>query len=295
MSIRKKKNMDKYSGLNRKPSVAWAIVFIIFLIYALSLLFPIVWGFLNSLLTRAEFNMVSDTIKLPTKLNFRNYALAWQELSANGISMITMTLNSLWYAAGSTVISVFFSACTAYVTTKYEFPGRKFFHGFAWVTMMIPIMGNMASSLKFYRVLGVADTPLFMVFSVSALSFLYVILYSTFCGLAWEYAEAAFVDGAGHFRVFFQIMLPQVISPMVALFISEFIGRWNDSMTPLIYFPSMPTLASGLYIYQLVASRAINYPMLFAALIMCMLPVLILFFIFQEKLMDIQMSGGVKG
>ena len=270
-------------------------MFVIFLLYAVSLLIPLVWGILNSMLTRAEFNMASASIKLPSSINFNNYALAWKELSANGISMITMLINSIWYAGGSTLLCLFASAMTAYVTEKYEFIGRRFFKGFAWVTMMVPIMGNMASSLKFYRSLGAADNYLYIIAAISSLSFLYIFLCSTFRGLSWQYAEAAFVDGAGHFRVFFQIMLPQVIAPMTALFVSEFITRWNDSMTPLIYFPGLPTLASGLYIYQTVASRAVNYPMLFAALIMCMIPVLILYFIFQEKLMDIQLGGGVKG
>ena len=288
-------NTRKQGRKRKHISVAKTIVFIVFLLYAVSLLFPIVWGFLMSMLTRAEFNAASGSIKFPSGINLKNYVLAWKELSSNGISLVTMTLNSIWYAAGSSFLCVVFSAMTAYVTTKYQFPGRKFFHGFAWVTMMIPIMGNMASSLRFFRRLGVADTLLYVVFSVSVLSYLYVVLCSTFRGLSWEYAESAFVDGAGHFRVFFQIMLPQVYSPIVALFISEFIGKWNDSMTPLIYFPSMPTLASGLYVYQTVASRAVNYPMLFAALIMCMIPVLILFFLFQESLMDIQLGGGIKG
>lgn len=279
----------------KRPSVTFIIVFIVFLLYAISLLIPLIWGFLNSMLSRAEFNMASATIKFPSKIDFSNYALAWKELSTNGISLITMTLNSIWYAGGSTLLCLIASAMTAYVTEKYEFFGRRFFKGFAWVTMMVPIMGNMAASLRFHRLLGTADNALYVVASVSSLGFLYVVICSTFKNLSWEYAEAAFMDGAGHFRVFFQIMLPQVISPLMALFVSEFITRWNDSMTPLIYIPSMPTLASGLYIYQTVASRAVNYPMLFAALIMCMIPVLILYFIFQEKLMDIQLGGGVKG
>ena len=97
------------------------------------------------------------------------------------------------------------------------------------------------------------------------------------------------------YRTFFTVMLPQVVSPLTALFMCEFIGRWNDSMAPLVYLPNMPTLASGLYVYQIVTSRAINYPVLFAALMMCLVPVLVLYFIFQESLMDLQLSGGIKG
>ncbi len=271
------------------------LVFIVFVLYAATILFPLVWGLLCSMLTRAQFNAAGSPFKLPGSLNFRNYAAAWRELSANGISMVTMTVNSVWFAVGKSALTVLFSSMTAYVVAKYRFPGRRFIYAFAVGTMMIPIMSNMAASLRFYRALHATDSPLYALLSASGLGFYFILMNATFKSLSWQYAEAAFIDGAGHFRTFFTVMLPQVVSPLTALFMCEFIGRWNDSMAPLVYLPNMPTLASGLYVYQIVTSRAINYPVLFAALMMCLVPVLVLYFIFQESLMDLQLSGGIKG
>lgn len=271
------------------------IVGLIFLIYAISLLIPLLWGIWNSFLTRAEYNAVSDMIKVPSGIQFDNYINAWKELSANGVSMVTMMLNSLWWAAGSTFLVLMANTMTAYVCEKYKFVGAGFFKKFQWITMSIPIMGNMAANLKWLRTIHVYDSYLYILGTIGGLGFMFIFMSSTFRGLSWEYAEAAFVDGAGHYRVFFQVMLPQVLPTMTALFVSEFITRWNDSMTPLVFFPSLPTLASGLYVYQTIASRAINYPMLFAALVMCMIPVLVLYMFFQDSLMDLQLGGGVKG
>lgn len=279
----------------KRQSVAFRIVGVIFFLYAVSLLIPLLWGIWNSFLTRAEYNMVSTAIKIPSAFRFDNYVNAWQELSANGVSMITMTLNSIWYAAGSTALILFANTMTAYVCEKYEFVGAGFFRKFQWITMSIQIMGNMAANLRWLRNIQAYDSYFYIIGTVGGLGFMFIFMSSTFRGLSWEYAEAAFMDGAGHFRVFFQVMLPQVMPTVTALFVSEFITRWNDSMTPLVYFPNLPTLASGLYVYQTIASRAINYPMLFAALVMCMIPVLVLYIIFQDTLMDLQLGGGVKG
>ncbi len=285
----------KAKSKKKRQSIAFNIVGIFFLIYAVSLLIPLFWGIWNSFLTRAEYNMVSAVIKVPSAIRFDNYINAWAELSANGVSMVSMTLNSLWYAAGSTALVLFANTMTAYVCEKYEFVGAGFIKKFQWITMSIPIMGNMAATLRWLRNIHVYDSYLYIVGTVGGLGFMFIFMSSTFRGLSWEYAEAAFMDGAGHFRVFFQVMLPQVLPTVTALFVSEFITRWNDSMTPLVYFPNLPTLASGLYVYQTIASRAINYPMLFAALVMCMIPVLVLFIFFQDTLMDLQLGGGVKG
>ena len=90
-------------------------------------------------------------------------------------------------------------------------------------------------------------------------------------------------------------MLPQVISPISALFMTQFITLWSDDATPLVYFPNLPTLSTGLYMYQSVVKKTEQYPIYFAGLITCMIPTLTLFLIFQKNLMNVQMGGGLKG
>ena len=270
------------------------IVFAVFVVYSITIAVPYIWTIIASLKTRPEY-LNESVFSLPAKLKFDNYVKAWTELSTEGTSVPMMFVNSLWYAVGRSVLGILFSAMTAYVVAKYKFPGRKFLYTFAIVTMMIPVMGSMAMGLKFAKTIGTYNSPLYAILNAGALSGPFVILYSTFKTLSWEYAEAAMIDGAGHFGAFFKIMLPQVISPMCALILSEFILMWTDADTPIIFFPNMPTLAYGLYLYQDVVKKTLQYPIVFAGLMTCMVPTVVLYAIFQKSLMDIQMGGGLKG
>ncbi|MDD7165635.1 MAG: carbohydrate ABC transporter permease [Clostridia bacterium] len=270
------------------------IVFAVFVVYSITIAVPYIWTIIASLKTRPEY-LNESVFSLPAKLKFDNYVKAWTELSTEGTSVPMMFVNSLWYAVGRSVLGILFSAMTAYVVAKYKFPGRKFLYTFAIVTMMIPVMGSMAMGLKFAKTIGTYNSPLYAILNAGALSGPFVILYSTFKTLSWEYAEAAMIDGAGHFGAFFKIMLPQVISPMCALILSEFILMWTDADTPIIFFPNMPTLAYGLYLYQDVVKKTLQYPIFFAGLMTCMVPTVVLYAIFQKSLMDIQMGGGLKG
>ena len=106
------------------------------------------------------------------------------------------------------------------------------------------------------------------------------------------------MDGASHFTVFFKIMLPQVISPMTALILSDFIMGWANVENSLVYYPELPTLSTGLYHFRsivITAEGMRRYPAYFAAILLCIIPTVVLFAIFQKKLMDVQLSGGIKG
>ena len=103
------------------------------------------------------------------------------------------------------------------------------------------------------------------------------------------------IDGAGHFRTFIKVMMPQALGVIMALVLVAFIGQWNDYMFPILFLKDWPTLSSGLYIYQIEQVRSTNYPVLFAGLIISILPVLALYILFQNTLLDMTMSGGLKG
>ena len=113
--------------------------------------------------------------------------------------------------------------------------------------------------------------------------------------MSWTYAEAGFIDGASHFKVFFRVMLPQALPVIGSLFIVAVVNRWNDYMFPTLFMQSYPTLSSGLYIFQLEMTRGINYPVLFAGLIISVIPVIVLFVCFQNTMMESMSVGGIKG
>ena len=282
-------------SIMRNP--AMIVIFAVFVIYALSICFIIFQGIAVSIMDGAFYGIEM----LPTKaehFNFGNYVEAFTKLVIDiggnkKVTLIGMFINSIIYAAGTAFLGVIFSSITAYLTAKYKFPGRNFIYYYAIVTMMIPVVGSGAASILFFDSLGVLDTYFMIFMFAGSFGQNYVILYATFKGVSWEYAEAAFIDGAGHFRVWIQVMIPQALSPMFALFMVGFIGLWSDSETSLLYMRNLPTIASGLTRLSHINSG--NMSMLFAGFVMSMVPLLILYIAFQETIMDIQIGGGLKG
>ena len=270
------------------------ILFIILSLYAISLVLPLVWTFLTALKSQIEYSTYNVN-GLPENWLFSNFALAFTELNVDGSNLFVMIFNSVWYTAGGVLIGMTVSAMVAYVTAKYEFPGRKILYGIALVIMMIPIVGSTPSQYRLYSQLGILDSPALLVTFASGFGFNYLVLYAYFRSLPWSFAEAAFIDGAGHVKVFFQIMMPQAVSTMAALAIVAAITSWNDSGGPLLFLKSYPTLASGLYMFQVMTTRQLNMPVLYAGLLMSAVPMLLLFAFFSNKIMDMSLGGGLKG
>lgn len=281
----------------QKVSVFSIIISAIFVLYLLCLLIPYVYALFASLSNYKEYYF--NIFPIPKDgLKFQNYIDAWTSLKHEGTGVAQMIINSLWFAGAPAVLGVFFSSCGAYICAKYQFRGRNFIYWFCLVTMMIPIIGNQSSNLKYIAALGGYNSPSYVFITMNTVGATFIIMYSCFRNLDWAYAEAAFMDGATHFQVFYKVMLPQVISPMTALMLSDFIMHWANVENSLLYYPDLPTLSTGLYYfrtYVITAEGMQRYPAYFAAMLLCMIPTIVLFSIFQEKLMDIQISGGIKG
>lgn len=273
--------------------IAQTIVFILLSLYAFSLLYAMGWALLSSLKTQTEFT--KNLNGLPTQWHFENYINAFKSVQANGHSMIEMFWNSLWYSCGGAALGVIASSMVAYVVAKYKFPGRSLIYALALVTMMIPIVGSFPSQYRMYSKLGILDTPWLLVTKFSGFGFNFVILYAFFKTLSWTYAEAAFIDGASHLKVFLKVMLPQALPVMGSLFLVSTVQLWNEYMEPNLFLQSHPTLSSGLYVFQLEMTRGTNYPLLFAGLIVSVIPVIILFVKFQKTMMESMSMGGLKG
>lgn len=290
----KKQKIDiKFNKTKKRLNVPFLIVSIIFGIYGISLVIPLVWGLTMSFQDRILF--ITDKLSLPTVLHPENYANAFYELESDGNNMFTMFFNSFWYAFGGSFFGICVTIISAYVCAKYKFALRGVAYWMNIIAIILPVMGTLPARYKLFTQIHIIDSPLVLISALSMIGMNFVIAYSFFKGVSWEYAEAAFIDGAGHFRVFWQIMLPMASSPIIAMWLTSFITEWNDSSSPLIFLKSYPTLASGFYIYQERMGRNMNYPVLFAGLFVAAAPIVALYLIFQDKLMSLQIGSGMKG
>ena len=278
----------------KKFSLGRTLIFLAFTIYSISLIYPLGWVFLSSLKESTEY-MTNNKMDLPENWQFINYIKAFEGLNIEDNNMFDMFVNSLWFTIGGTIAGVGVSCMTAYAVAKYRFAGSRLIYWIAIVSMMIPIVGSLPSQFKVYTALGIIESPKLLLAFMNGFGFNFLVLHSYFESLPKSYMEAAFMDGANHFTCFWRVMLPQAKSPIMALSIVSAIGFWNDYNTPLLFLKESPTLSSGLYMYQIINTRILNMPVLFAGILLTAVPVLILYAFFQNKIMNISLEGGIKG
>ena len=289
--------MRNRSFFKRKTTgqvIVFSIAFLILFIHCLSLIFCLAWGFSTSLKTQTEFD-INSPLSLPGSWKFSNYKEAFLSLEVRGFSFFGLIGNSLWYAVGTPLIQITISMILAYIVIKYPSKPTKIYHTYVLVMMMINVSAGSAATYRFFSRLGILDSPLFLFGKLSKTTFAYLIFCATWRGVANDYMEAAKIDGANHFTVMFKIMIPQVMGAWGALFIMDFITWWNDYSTSMLYFPNWPTLATGLFEYEANMIMQVNMPVYFAGLMISIVPVIALFIIFQDTIMDKVSLGGIKG
>lgn len=270
--------------------VMW-VVFVIFALYAISLLFPFLWCLMNSFKTRRDFFL--NINGLPEVWTVENWVNSFS-LSADRVSLPMMYFNSIFMTVGATFLSLMSCSATAYIVTKYEFPGRDALYSIAVIIMMIPTMGSMASTYKLYTSIGLVNTYTgYFIFACGGFGSYFLIMYGFYKNLSWTYAEAAQIDGAGHFRIYFTIMIPMALPVFVSIGILAAIGYWNDYFTVYMYMPEKATIAYG--IQRIADQNKSNLPQVFAAMLFSMIPVLIVFSFFQKTIMNNMTVGGIKG
>lgn len=295
-------NLDKaYRGptQTKKTHLGFAfgkwIVFAVFALYSASLLFPFLWMLLNSFKTGEDF-MSGNIFGWPEQF----YGLNFVEVmtyEVEGQTVWSMLLNSVIITILGTALNVFLSACAAYCVAKFKFPGRRLLFGLAIFTMVVPIVGTLPSQVVMMQAFGIDDSVIGVLFLYSGcFGFNFILLYSAFKNISWSYAEAASLDGAGRFKTFFKVMLPMAKGPITACAILQAIVYWNDYSTPFLFMPSRMTLAVGLQKLQHeLGGTSGNYPMVFSSMIIALVPILILYTVFQKKIIENTNAGGLKG
>ncbi len=277
----------------KRTNAVRIVMFILFGLYAASMIYALLWAIMNSLKGPVEY--MFDKNGLPSEFLFSNYIEAFELLQANDTNLFIMLFNSVWMTLGRSLVSLACVTCAAYLFSKYKFVGRKIIYGVLIATMMLPLYGTGAAQMRLVHQMGLYDSPLYpLVISASMQGSLLLIMRSFFDGISWEYAEAAKIDGAGHYRIMFSVMFPIAIPCISSIFILMLITGWNDYTMPLYYLPSFPTITTGLYLYEETSKFNINYPVYFAGIIMTCIPTLLIYIFAQDKIMNSVSMGGLK-
>ena len=210
-----------------------------------------------------------------------------------------MLLYTLVYAGGGAILQAFIPAIVAYILCKYRFKFSKILYAAALIVYIIPIVGNYPAMITLMRDLGIYNTlygSLIQKFNFFGMYFF--VFYAYFENYSDAYLEAAEIDGANQFQTLFRIVLPMSSKLITTVLLISFVNLWNDYQTPLLYMPSYPTLAYGIYALCTKSSGALGVTvtstMKFAGVICTCAPIVLLFIFLKDKLMANISLGGVK-
>ena len=270
----------------RLQKTIFAIVSIVCILYAITLIFPFAWMLVNSFKTNMDF--FQDIWNIPADPLLDNYESIWKQMD-----LPSYFKNSIIVTVAGTVVSVL-----SYVIAKYKFPGSKLLYSMAVVVMLIPSIGTIAALYRSMIDTGLFDTHLGLILLYSGgFGFNFILLHGFFKSVSWSYAEAGFIDGASDAQVFFKIMLPQARPGIIAVAIIQSINIWNHYFNPYMFMqdPKKQTLAVGIYSLVQQQSYAADWPKLFAAMIIATVPVLIVYALFSNKIIENTVAGGLKG
>ncbi len=269
------------------------VVSIVFFAVAASYLYILVWAILAGLKTHSE--IVLNPFSLPKEWHFEHFAEVFTYLEVHDNSFFQMFFNSCWFSIGGVLIQQFVTVSFAYCCTKYKFPGSKLVYPIILVVITLPIYGSSGAAYQLYKSWGLIDSYAHILISANAFSISFLYYAAFFKNLSWTFAEAAMVDGANDFRIYFSVMLPQARSIFGALFLTTWIAVWNSYESALIYLPNLPTLAVGLYQFNTEMIYRARLDILFAACVIISIPALILFVAFNKLITTNVSVGGIKG
>jgi multiple sugar transport system permease protein len=204
-------------------------------------------------------------------------------------------LNSVGIATATTILVLVVDSLAAYAISRLNLPGRKYVFAVVIATMMVPGQILLVPVYLILNTLGWLDTALALVIPAGANAFGVFLLHQFFLGIPKELEEAAAMDGCSRLGILWRVVLPLSRPALAALGIFTFIGAWNDFLGPLVFLDSVDkyTLPVGIALFQ--TSYTTEYGLTLAASVICTLPVIIVFLMFQRQIIQGISLSGLKG
>lgn len=272
-------------------SINKAIITIVMLIISIMFLLPFVW------MLSTSFKIEADVFKFPIQWiperwnGFNNYKEVW--FGENPFYIYYW--NTIKVTVCTTAISVTVSALAAYGFSKVNFRLGNFLFLIVLATYMVPAQAILVPQFIIYRKIGLFDSHLGLILLGSFSVLGTFMLRQFFMGVSNELVEAAKIDGAGHWKIFWKVVLP-IVKPAIATYaILRFIWTWNDYQNPLIFLRSDHLLTIQLAMQKFTTINGEFYSLIMAAAVSAILPLVIVFIIGQKQVIEGIALGGVKG
>lgn len=282
--------MDVYKKNKRKSMIAWTFAFIIATFYLIISFLPFVFMVLNSF--KEKFEMLTKGVfQLPDTFYWSNYT----EVLGGGF--LNYFINSVIVLAVSLILLLFISACASYPLARFQFKLAQPIYALIVACMSIPVHITLIPVFKMSKNTGLYDSiwaligP-YIAFAVPVSVF---ILTSFMKEIPREIEESAEIDGCGKIQMFFSMILPLSKPGMATLAIYNGVNMWNEFSFANTLTQSAANRTLPLAIWEFQGQYSMNTPMIMAVLTLTLLPMIIMFIVFQDKLVKGMTAGAVKG
>ena len=268
-----------------------ALKSVVSLFFAVIWAFPVIWMILSS------FKPGSELFSYPLHLFPQDWTLANFDKSLGSFDFMRYTMNSLFVTVVASIFTVLFSCMCGFALAKYRYRFLSVFFMALLSTTMLPTEIIMSPSFTVINVLGLYNSLWGCILpAIGSMTGIFL-MRQFFVSVPDDFLEAARIDGASEGKIFIRIMFPICASQVAILSIFSFRWRWNDYIWPLIslYSKEKYTLQMALRSISASDSVSLDWGLLLATSVLTMLPILVIFVIFNKKIMSSSMSSGIKG
>ncbi|SEB41504.1 carbohydrate ABC transporter membrane protein 2, CUT1 family [Paramicrobacterium humi] len=296
-TLTRKHNKDDLGRDLRKPKlstgdkVVGTLSHTMLVIWSLIVVLPMLWTLMTSFKSTRE--IFASPFGLPSHWDLTNYISAWSQHEIG-----RMFFNTVIVVGCALVIVMVLGAMCAYVLARFTFPGSRVIYYLMLAGLTFPPFLAIVPLFFILRNMGLLNSlpGLIVTYVAFALPFTVFFLFSFFKNLPEEIQEAAYVDGASEWRTFFQVMLPMAKPGMASVAIFNFLGLWNQFLLPIALNTNKDNyvLSQGMAAFASSAGYQVDFGALFAAVIITIVPVLIVYVIFQRQLQGSVSQGTMK-
>ncbi len=273
-----------------KTSIAQRFLYLFLFVLVALYIAPLLWCFMVSLKNNTE--LINNPFAFPKKLLFSNYSAAWKKAYL-GVAL----RNSVFVCAVSLVLTLLFGAMAAFAIARLQWRGANAMLTYFLIGMMIPVHCVLIPLfVHFSRIKLVNSLPSIMLpYIVFGLPITIYILTNFFRTMPKELFEAASIDGCGIYRIFFTIAMPLAKTGLFVTGLMTFVGNWNELLLAMVFISEKMLKTIPVTLSYFVGPYKTNYVQMFAAIIIAIIPNVIVYCAFSNKIVDGLTAGAVKG
>ena len=278
------------SDSKKRFSLIRVVIYAFLVLISVTYIAPLLWLFNVSFKTKRE--LMTSPFALPEHISFDNFAFAWK---AGRLG--TATLNSFIVCAVALVLSMIIGSMAAFGIVRMRWKGAKLAMTYFLTGMMIPVHCVLIPLFTRFAHLHLSDTltGLIIPYLTFSLPITIFIMTGFFKSIPNELIECACIEGANIFQIFYRICLPLGKTGLCVTGLMTFIGNWNELLVAMVFISDEAKKTLPVALSKFVGPHGTNYPQMFAAIIIALLPTIIVYCAFSNQIVDGLTAGAVKG